>query len=69
VNTLVLLASRLTMALAVHAAQTGNRRVMLLGLGLTALLGASILGLKGYEYYTDWRDGLVPLTGWGNSGR
>src|SRR5581483_11915208 len=63
VNTLVLLSSSLTMALAVHAAQTGGRRAMLLWLGLTALLGAGFLGLKGYEYYTDWRDGLVPRTG------
>jgi cytochrome c oxidase subunit 3 len=29
-------------------------------LGLTALLGAGFLSLKGYEYYTDWRDGLIP---------
>lgn len=62
VNTVVLLASSLAMALAVHAAQTGRRRMMLLCLGLTALLGAGFLGLKGYEYYTDWRDGLVPRT-------
>jgi cytochrome c oxidase subunit 3 len=62
VNTIVLLSSSLTMALAVHAAQTGNRRRMLLCLALTALLGAAFLGLKGYEYYTDWRDGLVPQT-------
>jgi cytochrome c oxidase subunit 3 len=62
VNTLVLLTSSLTMALAVHAAQTGDRRVMLLCLGLTALFGAGFLGLKGYEYYADWRDGIVPRT-------
>jgi cytochrome c oxidase subunit 3 len=61
-NTVVLLASSLAMALAVHAAQIGRRRIMLLCLGLTALLGAGFLGLKGYEYYTDWRDGLVPRT-------
>jgi cytochrome c oxidase subunit III len=63
VNTLVLLASSLTMALAVHAAQNGNRRAMLFFLGCTMLLGAGFLGLKAYEYYSDWRDGLVPLTG------
>ncbi len=62
-NTLVLLASSLGMALAVHAAQTGNRRMMLACLGATAVLGAAFLGLKGYEYYGDWRDGLVPPTG------
>lgn len=61
-NTVVLLASSLAMALAVHAAQTGDRRTMLVCLGLTAALGAAFLGLKGYEYYTDWRDGIVPRT-------
>ena len=50
------------MALAVHAAQLGNRRVRLLCLGLTAL-GAGFLGLQGYEYFADWCDGLVPRTG------
>jgi cytochrome c oxidase subunit 3 len=62
VNTVVLLASSLGMALAVHAAQTGDRRTMLWCLGATALLGAGFLGLKGYEYYADWRDGIVPHT-------
>lgn len=62
VNTLVLLASSLAMALAVHGAQTGHRRAMLVCLGATALLGLAFLGLKGYEYFADWRDGLVPRT-------
>jgi|SRR5579883_662641 len=62
INTVVLLASSLAMALAVHSAQTNRRGLMLLCLGLTALLGACFLGLKGYEYYTDWRDGIVPKT-------
>jgi cytochrome c oxidase subunit 3 len=62
VNTVVLLASSLAMALAVHGAQKGHRRMMLVCLVLTALIGAAFLGLKGYEYYTDWRDGIVPRT-------
>ena len=62
VNTVVLLASSLTMALAVHAAQTGRRRMMIACLILTALIGTGFLALKGYEYYSDWRDGLVPHT-------
>ena len=61
VNTLVLLASSLTMALAVRSAQLSGRYLMLF-LGFTALLGAAFLGLKAYEYYTDWRDGLIPAT-------
>jgi cytochrome c oxidase subunit 3 len=62
INTLVLLASSLTMAMAVHHAREGERTA-LRWLILTALLGSAFLGLKGYEYYTDWRDGLVPQTG------
>jgi cytochrome c oxidase subunit 3 len=60
INTLVLLTSSLTMALAVHAAQLGQRRRVLVCLGLTALLGAAFLGIKAYEYYVDYREGLVP---------
>jgi cytochrome c oxidase subunit 3 len=62
VNTVVLLASSLTMALAVHGAQTGRRGMVLLCLGLTLMFGAGFLGLKGYEYYADWRDWIVPMT-------
>src|SRR5918996_2551587 len=52
VNTAVLISSSLTMALAVHAAQTGERRLLLLFLVLTMILGAAFLGIKGYEYYS-----------------
>jgi cytochrome c oxidase subunit 3 len=62
INTLVLLASSLTMALAVHSALPGGRNPLVIWLGLRAILGTGFLGLKGYEYFTDWRDGLVPMT-------
>lgn len=62
VNTFILLASSLTMALAVDASQKGQPRLMLLYLPVTALLGAGFLGLKGYEYYDDWASGIVPST-------
>jgi cytochrome c oxidase subunit 3 len=61
-NTVVLLASSLTMALAVAAARQGQQRALVLRLALTALLGAGFLGLKVYEYYADWREGLIPGT-------
>ncbi len=62
INTVVLLTSSLTMALSVHAAETGQGRRLVWCLALTALLGAAFLGLKAYEYYTDYRDNLVPHT-------
>jgi cytochrome c oxidase subunit III len=60
VNTLVLLASSLTMALAVHAAKAGTRRTLTRCLALTALLGLGFLGLKVVEYTGDVREHLVP---------
>ena len=61
-NTVVLLASSLAMALAVHGAQKGRRKMMLWCLVATATLGACFLALKGYEYYDDWKTGIVPMT-------
>jgi cytochrome c oxidase subunit 3 len=60
VNTVVLLTSSLTMALAVRAAQLGRRRHLTLGLAATALLGMLFLAIKAVEYTIDYRDGLVP---------
>src|SRR5271169_5055931 len=50
VNTVVLLASSLTMALSVRSAQTGNRRALVMFLILTMVLGGMFLGVKAYEY-------------------
>ena len=61
-NTVVLLVSSFTMVLAVHFAKTGNRRKLILCLLLTAAIGAVFLGLKGFEYYLDYRENLIP--GW-----
>jgi cytochrome c oxidase subunit III len=60
INTLVLLTSSLTMALAVHAAQTDDRRGTVRFLALTILLGSAFLGVKAYEYYHKFEDRLVP---------
>ena len=62
-NTAVLLTSSFTMVLAVHAAQTGRRGQLVLFLIVTMILGAAFLGIKGYEYYVDYDEGLVPLRG------
>jgi cytochrome c oxidase subunit 3 len=59
-NTAVLITSSLTMALAVHAAQTGGRRRLIVFLALTMLLGSGFLGMKAFEYYTEWAAHHVP---------
>jgi cytochrome c oxidase subunit 3 len=59
-NTAVLITSSLTMALAVQAAQTGQRRALMVFLVLTMALGCVFLGIKGFEYYTEYVERHVP---------
>jgi cytochrome c oxidase subunit 3 len=59
-NTVVLICSSLTMAMAVHSAATDRRRRLLFFLGLTMLLGAVFLGIKAFEYTEHIRDHLLP---------
>ncbi len=54
-NTAILMTSSLAMALAVRSAREGSRSLRF-WLGLTALLGAAFLGIKGYEYVTEWHE-------------
>jgi cytochrome c oxidase subunit 3 len=60
VNTAVLLTSSLTMVLAVWAAQVANRKLLQLFLALTLLFGATFLGIKAYEWYSEYTEHLVP---------
>ena len=61
VNTLVLLCSSLTMALAVRTARVGQgRRVLQAFLAATMALGLAFLVFKGIEYAIDYREYLVP---------
>ncbi len=60
INTTVLIASSLTMALSVHSAQLGKRRLLILFLVLTIVLGAIFLGIKGVEYAHKFHEGHVP---------
>jgi cytochrome c oxidase subunit 3 len=60
VNTLVLIGSSLTMALSVHAAQTGDDKALFRLLLVTMFLGAVFLGIKVVEYAEKFRDDLVP---------
>ena len=59
-NTVVLICSSLTMALAVFYAQTGNRRTQIIFLLVTWALGATFLVVKGFEYAEKFRDNHVP---------
>jgi cytochrome c oxidase subunit 3 len=63
VNTVVLITSSLTMALGVRAAQTGQRRLLLLFLIATMVLGATFLGIKSVEYYHKFVEHHVPGPG------
>jgi cytochrome c oxidase subunit 3 len=61
-NTVVLLVSSFMMVMAVHSARLGRQRQLVIYLLLTAGLGMLFLVFKGYEYYSDYRDYLIP--GW-----
>lgn len=59
-NTFVLLASSMTMAMAVHAAQVKNRKALIAYMIGTLIFGGAFLGVKAVEWSTDYREGLVP---------
>ncbi len=60
INTAVLLTSSLTMALAIHSAQTGRRTLLILLLLVTMLLGLVFLGIKGSEYLQKINENFFP---------
>src|SRR5712692_1270841 len=60
INTAVLITSSLTMALAVHAAQLGQRKMLMLFLVATMVLGGVFLGIKSVEYYHKFVEHHVP---------
>ncbi len=60
VNLGLLLTSSLMMVLAINAAAQGRRREMIRWLVLTLALGVAFMLVKGYEYYRDVADQVVP---------
>jgi len=60
VNTGVLICSSLTMVLAVWAAQVGSRKLQVLFLVLTILLGLTFLGIKAVEYHDKFTHHEIP---------
>ena len=67
-NTMVLLASSLTMALSVHSARSENRRALVLYLIATMILGSVFLGVKAYEYNQKFVEHVVPGLDWAPQG-
>jgi cytochrome c oxidase subunit 3 len=63
INTAVLITSSLTMALAVHAAQMGERNKITFFIIITMILGVAFLGIKAYEYHEKYIEGHVPGLG------
>src|SRR6185503_6433624 len=60
INTVVLILSSFTMALAVYFTQVGRQRQQVLCLLLTLLLGLTFLGIKAVEYHDKYEDALIP---------
>jgi len=61
INTFVLLTSSLTMALAVHAAQTSQRKKLVQLLTATLVLGVAFLAIKGVEWHEDYVENMIPF--------
>jgi cytochrome c oxidase subunit 3 len=62
-NTVVLIVSSLTMALAVHFAQLGKRNLQVILIIATMLLGTVFLLVKAVEYTAKYNEGIVPVAG------
>ena len=60
VNTVVLIVSSFTMAMAVFSTQIGKRRNSIIFLIMTLVLGLTFLGIKAVEYHDKYRDNLIP---------
>lgn len=60
VNIGLLLTSSLTMTLSIDAAAEGRRRALVRWLLATAVLGIAFICIKGFEWYSDYTDQVVP---------
>jgi cytochrome c oxidase subunit III len=60
INIGLLLTSSLTMVLAIEAAAAGRRRALANWLLATAFLGIVFICVKGFEWYLDYQDQVVP---------
>jgi len=62
INTLILLASGVTLTIAHHGLKAGNRGTLTLWLFLTIVLGFTFIGFQAYEYIHAYRDLNLKLT-------
>lgn len=65
-NTVVLIVSSLTMAMAVYYSQLGDRKKLIFFMLVTLVLGFAFLGIKYVEYSTKIHDQLFPAVGFYN---
>lgn len=61
INTAVLLVSSLTMSMAIAFSRMGWQAAMVRAMLATAALGTLFLVLKGYEYYADYEEHMMPF--------
>ncbi len=59
-NTVILLTSSFTMAMAVRAAQMSQKKLLVTMLTLTVICAIGFMGVKGIEYNSKWKHGLLP---------
>ncbi len=59
-NTIILLASSFTVALAIHFAQKNNQKALVINLGLTFLFALGFLVVKYFEYSSKFEHGVFP---------
>lgn len=62
-NTAVLILSSLTMAIAVRSAKIGSKKLLIMFLIFTLVLGLTFLGIKYVEYHEKWVDHHIPGPG------
>ena len=63
-NTIVLLASSLTVALSIHYAQKDNKRALVANLVITVLLAGVFMVVKYFEYTDKFSHGIFPGAGY-----
>jgi cytochrome c oxidase subunit 3 len=68
INTVVLICSSLTMAMAVYCSATGKQKWIIPFLVLTMILGLAFLGIKSVEYYSKYTEHHIPGHGFSFEG-